>query len=779
VGSKTVTLTGLFQGAYLLLASHDDATFDPVLTFDANGLESIKLTLADAYKSVRVRAVAGTVPGNAVTVTVAGILAPGENMFGVLATFPPGAGGSSTVVDLYSLFPPTGLESDINIMCAGGVTGAVVVEGSQDGSSFNPIGTFQAGSQQRSLLGGPPPNLEFSPLSTGDVVRYLRITLNGQVTSGLTLTIGGSIAGSSTGGILIPLLVSDFAQTYQGLGEVSIPGIGAFSAVLGFNNTLSPTPTQVAIVGSFNTIADSVSHSTVLGFSNNVSSPNSLVAGLGLTSGDSSCVLLGTGNAIGNSSQNAVVMGSNIDLDAHSQSVIAIGTFLRTHSVSGNCTSSILIGDALDVTDSLAVVLGNNDTVNVGVQNAILLGLGLATSSNNTLIGGAGSSIDVDCHDSTLLGFGNILGAHSSQAAIVGNGVVVGVASTNVAALGTATVGSSSPYAVAILGTVGSNASYSLAIWSTVGDPVSGTSCYENVCIGNTSSIVDGTIQAVLVGGGAGMGSIIDTSSNWSVAVGPGNRVANGCQSCVIVGKSSSIIESQDTITIGTFNRVDATATIAGQVTMVGYSNYLHADTHTATLMSIFGSNNDTTGLEGTVICGNNNALADGTSSVVVGIHNIISVGQSASECVLLGKDLTVATAHTVTIGVGGSNSGIRGIVMGYQASIGTLSPDGIAIGSGASVAANRAGSQAYGAGASASLPNQVVFGSIATPVLQFYAQSDAGAGGNAALFNFDYSIIVGNHDTNFQILYKNALGNIVIQQVKVDAVTGALTVPL
>ena len=28
VGAKTVTLTGLFEGAYVLLASHDDTTFD-------------------------------------------------------------------------------------------------------------------------------------------------------------------------------------------------------------------------------------------------------------------------------------------------------------------------------------------------------------------------------------------------------------------------------------------------------------------------------------------------------------------------------------------------------------------------------------------------------------------------------------------------------------------------------------------------------------------------------------------------------------------------------
>jgi hypothetical protein len=199
VGQKTVTLSGLFEGTYVLLASHDDVTFNPVLTFSADGNESIRLTLPDAYKSVRVRTSANTSPSGPVALQVAGFFVPGTNLFSQLATFLPGSGGQSAVFDTAILFPPSGLETGINVMCSGGLTGVVLVEGSQDGVGWNPIGSFQAGSQQRPLLGGPPPALEFSPLSTGDNTRYLRFTLSGQVTSTLTLTIGGNIAASSGG----------------------------------------------------------------------------------------------------------------------------------------------------------------------------------------------------------------------------------------------------------------------------------------------------------------------------------------------------------------------------------------------------------------------------------------------------------------------------------------------------------------------------------------------------------------------------------------------------
>ena len=191
VGAKTVILSGYYQGSYLLLASHDGSEFVPALTFDSDGRDSIRLTLPNAYKFVRVRAGVSTVPAGVVTVTVTGISSPGENLFSVLATFLPGGGGSVTI-DTAPLFPPAGLESDINIICRGGLAGTLLVEGSQDGAGFNPLGAFQGGAQSKTLLGLPAP-LEFEPLTTGDQTRYLRLSVQGQVTSLLTVTIGGLV----------------------------------------------------------------------------------------------------------------------------------------------------------------------------------------------------------------------------------------------------------------------------------------------------------------------------------------------------------------------------------------------------------------------------------------------------------------------------------------------------------------------------------------------------------------------------------------------------------
>ena len=192
VGKKTVTLTGFFQGVYTLLASHNNVNFVPVLIFNSDGQESIKLTLPDAYFSVRVRAGANVVPGGSVAVEVAGVTKAGENQFATLATFPPGSGGTGPVIDTTLLFAPTGLESGINFICEGGLTGTVSVEGSNDGVGWGGIGTFQAGERQRPLL-GLQQVLEFSPLSTGDNTRYLRFTVDGQLDTPLVLTIGGRI----------------------------------------------------------------------------------------------------------------------------------------------------------------------------------------------------------------------------------------------------------------------------------------------------------------------------------------------------------------------------------------------------------------------------------------------------------------------------------------------------------------------------------------------------------------------------------------------------------
>lgn len=199
LGDKTVELSGFYTGSYTLLASHDNSTFVPVLLFNANGLESIKETLSDSYISVRIRCNANTTQSTPVTASIAGVSNPGANRFATLVTLPPGFVGTTLPFDTYALFPTTGLESDINLICKGQIDGTIVVEGSQDGVGFNPIGTFQGGPQQRPLI-GLPPILEFTPLSTPSKVRYLRFAVSGQIAGSVVLTIGGSILASSGSG---------------------------------------------------------------------------------------------------------------------------------------------------------------------------------------------------------------------------------------------------------------------------------------------------------------------------------------------------------------------------------------------------------------------------------------------------------------------------------------------------------------------------------------------------------------------------------------------------
>lgn len=202
VGEKTVELSGTFKGRYILLGTQDGSTFVPVAVFDANGRESFKQTLPLAVLAVRVRSLASNPKG--VRLNVSGVLSLGANKFATVATVAPGSTGTQPVVDLFAVFAPATIEQDIGFLCRGTLKGAVIVEGSLDNIEFNAIGEFAADSQSPSLLGLNPP-LEFSPLPTKDLVRYVRVTVNGVVTSTVTVTIGGSVPASGSAPAIIPV----------------------------------------------------------------------------------------------------------------------------------------------------------------------------------------------------------------------------------------------------------------------------------------------------------------------------------------------------------------------------------------------------------------------------------------------------------------------------------------------------------------------------------------------------------------------------------------------
>jgi hypothetical protein len=185
--SKTVLLAGAFAGAYIIMASHDGANFVPILQFDAGsgGGEGIRLSCSGAFVAMRVRAATGAVPASPIVCEVSAEAVLGTCGFATVATLAPGATGPTAAIDLDAAFPPTGLDTGLNFICAGSFRGPIAVEGSMDGVRFNPIGQFRAGSP------GPAGRLEFSPLRTSDKIRYVRLNVGAVILDQTIVTLGG------------------------------------------------------------------------------------------------------------------------------------------------------------------------------------------------------------------------------------------------------------------------------------------------------------------------------------------------------------------------------------------------------------------------------------------------------------------------------------------------------------------------------------------------------------------------------------------------------------
>jgi hypothetical protein len=197
VGPKTVVFSGRFQGIYDLLASQDETHFVPILQFDAGGVEGVKQTLPGAFKYVRLQAATPTTaPLAGVTCVVSGVAAVGENSFSVVATLAAGAAaGLTPIVDLAAVFTPDGPEEDICFLAEGGLSGLLTILGSGDGDNFSPVGSFR----RDRVPEGSPSSVKLGALPSLDKVRYVRLSLEGQVTSDLVVTVGGRVPASSSG----------------------------------------------------------------------------------------------------------------------------------------------------------------------------------------------------------------------------------------------------------------------------------------------------------------------------------------------------------------------------------------------------------------------------------------------------------------------------------------------------------------------------------------------------------------------------------------------------
>jgi hypothetical protein len=173
---KTIVLGGNFTGIYTILGSNDGSSYVPVAQFDAGGLASPVLIVDMSLQSMRVRSTAA--PDGPVTITVTGDLSF-DNNFAALPA-PHGATGPQSPIDLYSLFPPSGLVAGLNVICRGVVNGSVIVEARESGSTFVPVGQF---------TGAGESELEFAPLKIPFHARYLRINIVGSAS--VDVSVGG------------------------------------------------------------------------------------------------------------------------------------------------------------------------------------------------------------------------------------------------------------------------------------------------------------------------------------------------------------------------------------------------------------------------------------------------------------------------------------------------------------------------------------------------------------------------------------------------------------
>jgi hypothetical protein len=591
---------------------------------------------------------------------------------------------------------------------------------------------------------------------------------------------------ATTGGNTYTLRPIVFDDGLVSIGDYRTQASGPASMAVGIASLAAGDGSVV--VGSFSSVDAGSFNSSTFGSSNTTSGNSSTLLGTGLTNdtsnntviagvacslgaGSDGTVLVGSGTAMTGSS--CVVVGST-QTNPGTDAVIMIGGSNGVGLFSGN---SVLVGygDALGANSSSSLVVGAGSIVGDDSPATIIVGLGnSSTGPNSTLLGS--TLVNPGVAHVNLIGVGCSVGLLSTSCTILGFTCTIGASSPGSVVQGIgASIGTASPNSFCVAGTIGDNAPDSIAVKGTVG-AVGGASAASNICIGQ-SYIVDGTFSSLLIGGATNLTSYIDAACSGSILIGSNSSIQATSGEALLIGLDSQIINSATSMTVGRGNVLNATGTLAGFVTIVGHSNSLHADLHTATTMSIFGSGNNTTGVENALIVGNTNIVNDGINSVTVGLANTINTGKAPSYCLLLGMNLTVSSQTSVTIGAFSSNAGDRSILLGYQAAIGALSPDCVALGTGATIDPGVVDSQAYGHGAHAQFSNQVVFGALASPVLDLSAVTNIGSG--LELFGFSTSLIANNHDTAFALLYKNALGNLISQPVKVDPVTGALTVPL
>lgn len=569
VGPKTVQLTGTFRGAYVVYGSHDGTHFAPLFQFDAGGVEGFRRTFSGALASVLIVSLASGASG--VTASISGVVTGlgGDNHFAVLSVLAPGARGPQPALDLGLV----NFVSDLNFIAQGGLSGDVVVEGSLDGVRWNPVGEFSVGSAGSSLLAPAP--VEFGPLGTDDVVRYVRVDVLGEVTSTLTVTVGGSrdpSGGAGTSETLAQAYLVGSAPADQTLvldsarggglvvdasgagftGDVAyqVVGTGGLSAFeLWKDGTLRMGRGAGIAVGEVGGPAVvSTGGSVALGQAAKSLGIDSVGVGPGVTAFSDGCLVVGASSlaqwigdmVIGNNSSTLGLWGSRIVVGNNSHADAGDGIVVVGLGAYGNGQQAIAVGDGVSANGDYSVVVGpgavSSDSLAAG--GAVLVGGGAKGDSRSVVLGVgakggtdavvAGSSASaVNSPNSVVLGSGAAATSGSNYSVVVGPGaaveglqsVAVGYGATTGVGLNNVVLG---PLSVAG-GVGGANTLVGFACY--VGDPSGETRDFHNNVRVGSGNVMYANYSVVL-GNNCVVGDTSDASIiEDCVAVGPWSTV--------------------------------------------------------------------------------------------------------------------------------------------------------------------------------------------------------------------------------------------------------------
>ena len=702
VGQKTVELTGDFVGQFVLLAGHVAGTLVPVVQFDAGSPEGVQQTLDEAYQFVAVRKRANTTVGSTITMNVSAVTAPGQNFFASLAVINPGpVVPPQPIIDTAALFPPTGLETAINIICVGDFEGPIVVEGSIDGTDFSPIGQFMGYPRGQTLLGVQPP-LEFAPLATDDKTRYLRINVGANIKGTTTLTIGGQIPAASSGATVDIGIVTTTTTVYDLQAKaksspytdqagntiaVTAPTIPADFTVLGQRNSLTFTGTAgLVCLGSDNVVLANLS------------------------------VILGQSCTIATASNDNII-GQNIVIHGQTTNHNLVGHSITIWGADSNDTvigQNVTIGTPTGFGSSYNVVFGLSHTIGDQANDNFVVGRQVAVgdrSNYNVVVDPAGTfgRTLVNCQRDVILGNFNIVGDNVNNSATVGLSNNVAASSSNVFffgntihlnARGSAIYGIGSTITVNAPSTLFQNHCLMGTQLYLENANSPSTFCASTVMIGDSISVVASQTPATDLLNNVAIGSAIVAVTRFStdgsdlILIGTtllsGNNDGSGAGTDhnVIVG--ANLTASDDTsfnvlignaTTIGTaslYNNVIGTNTVGATVTyntVVGYTNNLHDKTSFTVLI---GNNNN---LNGSPTLGIGNCQLVGSQNVVnapsltTSIQNLnifgsnISATNTLADASLIGKIAAFGSAISLltTGAVAGTTDLNRVVAVGNQ----------------------------------------------------------------------------------------------------------------